>query len=195
MTRRSLAVLAALITLLFLVASPASAHTELTSSTPANGAVVNGPPSTISLTFNEPPLAEGLAVQVAALDGPQVEVGKPTLKGSTVTVTWPATANSGEYSISYRVVADDGHPVTGQIAFSITAASSSPSVVTPSPTAASPSTSAPAAPTPTTSPAPSPAPTPTQSGSLVGWVIGGIVVAALAVLVVYALLRRRGTRS
>ena len=193
MTRRSLAVLAALITLLFSVASPAAAHTELTSSDPANGAVVNGPPSTISLTFNEPPLAEGLAVQVAALDGPQVEVGKPTLKGSTVTVTWPASANSGEYSISYRVVADDGHPVTGQIAFSITAASSSPSVVTPSPTAASPSTSAPAA--PTTSPAPSPAPTPTQSGSLVGWVIGGIVVAALAVLVVYALLRRRGTRS
>jgi len=187
MTRRSLAVLAALVTLLFLVASPASAHTELTSSTPANGAVVNGPPSTISLTFSEPPLAEGLAVQVAALDGPQVEVGKPTLKGSTVTVTWPATANSGEYSISYRVVADDGHPVTGQIAFSITAATSSPSAVTPSPTAASPSTSAPAAPSPT--------PTTTQSGSLVGWVIGGIVVAALVVLVVYALLRRRGTRS
>ncbi len=191
MTRRSLAVLGTLISLLFLVAAPASAHTELTSSTPANGAVLTAVPTTVSLTFNEPPLAEGLAVQVAALDGPQVEVGKPTLKGSTVTVTWPATANSGEYSISYRVVADDGHPVTGQIAFSIKAASPSPSVVTPSPTAASPSSSAPATPSPT----PTTSPEPTQSGGLVGWVAGGIVVAALVVLVVYALLRRRGTRA
>ena len=39
MTRRSLAVLGTLISLLFLVAAPASAHTELTSSTPANGAI------------------------------------------------------------------------------------------------------------------------------------------------------------
>jgi hypothetical protein len=37
-----------------------------------------------------------------------------------VIVPWPADLPPGKYSVAFRVVSEDGHPVTGQVTFSYT---------------------------------------------------------------------------
>ena len=97
----------------------ATAHSELLSSTPADGAVLTTPPASVELVFNEPVSPAGL--QVVAR-GPQgvIELGAPTVVSASVTAGWPQSSAAGDYTVSYRVVSADGHPIDGTIAMSIT---------------------------------------------------------------------------
>ncbi len=103
--------------LLTLAAIPAQAHSELVSSSPTEGQALDGAPAQVELTFNEEISDAGL--QVVA-QGPQgaVSLGTPQLAGPKVTVPWPQTAPAGSYTLSYRVVSADGHPIDGSLAFS-----------------------------------------------------------------------------
>lgn len=111
----------------------AAAHTELVSSDPADGATLKRAPLDVTIRFSEPPLETGLAV---VSEGPS---GRETLsadvRGNAVVARWPRTAGSGDYRVTYRVVADDGHPITGSTSFRVAgaAAESSPNAL-PSPT-------------------------------------------------------------
>jgi len=103
-----------------LLASPAAAHAELVSSTPAASTSLVQPPAEVELTFSEP---IDLATAVVELLDPSQNavpgIGEPALdqRGVVVTVQLPAL-DPGVYTVSYQVVsAVDGHATAGLFAF------------------------------------------------------------------------------
>ncbi len=107
------------LTTVALGAAPASAHTELVSSSPDDGASVARLPLTVELAFSEAVRAQGAFVVVADLAGTQVEVGDPEVVDGIVTQSTTGDGPAGDYTIAYRVVSADGHPVTGEVGFEV----------------------------------------------------------------------------
>ena len=103
--------------------TPAMAHTALVSSTRRNGATSQGTPKNFVLIFSET-LAqiEGKSINTITLVGPskiQVKLDSIRVLKSRMSAKPFAPLPLGRYEIRYRVVADDGHTLTGQIYFSI----------------------------------------------------------------------------
>lgn len=191
--RRTLpAVLAALVlTTLGVLASagPAAAHDELIGSDPADGATVEAMPAQITLTFSGPVLADlgGNEVQVTDAAGAALDAGDPVVQDNVVTQALTASA-SGVVTVAWRVVSEDGHPVSGGFAFTVAAAPSpTPTPTTPTATPATPGPSP--TPEPTPSPATSPVPAADQA-SPVPWIVLGAAVIAAAGGIVYLLVAR-----
>jgi methionine-rich copper-binding protein CopC len=106
-----------------LVAGPASAHTKLVSSNPAEGAALPTAPKQIVLTFNEVPESV-TSVRAQDTNGPLVALGDPVQDGATITVSWPQDQAPGLFRLVYVLVSDDGDPVEGTLLFSYAAAGS-----------------------------------------------------------------------
>ncbi len=117
---KTLRILSSAFALAFFIASPASAHTELVSSNPAEGSMLTSAPTELVLTFTEPPLLEGSAISVKSDNAASVEASPVTLVGSELHAPWPQLITSGNITVDWRAVADDGHVVTGALTFSIT---------------------------------------------------------------------------
>jgi len=111
-------------------ATAASAHATLESTTPRAGAVVEGPPAAVRLTFDE---AVGTPAFIA-VTGPQgrVDTGATRVAGAVVSVALEKSLPAGRYSVAFRVVSDDGHPVESSYTFQVKAAAS---VSSPAPSA------------------------------------------------------------
>ncbi len=97
----------------------ASAHDVLVRTNPADHSVVATLPATVELTFEEPPLAVGTQVVVTGPTG-NVAEGSPAIDGSIVRQKLAASAPGGDYTVTYRVTSDDGHPVSGSFSFHAT---------------------------------------------------------------------------
>lgn len=132
----------------------AAAHTGLESSVPADGEVLTDVPGMpgVTLTFTEDVQAEFAQVAVTGPDGESVTSGAVVVEGAVARQPVDLSAE-GAYVVAYRVVSSDGHPVSGQLAFSVqdvgdtpagTTAEVPPSTASPEPTA-SPSAVTPAA--------------------------------------------------
>jgi copper transport protein len=122
LTARLLRVLAAValgLVGLALWASPASAHAELESSDPADGANLDAAPTVVTLVFSESVRAELGAVRVFDADGERIDNGALTVAGATVTVGLQPDVGDGAYIVTYRVVSADGHPVRGAVTFTV----------------------------------------------------------------------------
>lgn len=102
---------------LLLAAAPASAHAGLIDSDPADGARLDGAPRQVTLSFNEDIQRPAYVVVRAA--GEEVVSGEADVAGPRVTATVPADAAAGEWSVAFRVVSTDGHPVTGELGFAV----------------------------------------------------------------------------
>jgi methionine-rich copper-binding protein CopC len=170
-------------------AAPADAHTTLTAAVPAKGSKVPSP-ARIKLTFAEAVRFPGIVVLDAK--GGHHESGKATATDATVTEQVGGVLPPGVYTVGWRVVAEDGHPVTGDYKFTVVGGTS------PSPAATSPAATSPAATSPAsgsaapTAGAPASGQTSSWSGGGWGWV--GLGAAVVAVLIGGgALLRRRRT--
>ncbi|MEV7969597.1 copper resistance CopC family protein [Sphaerisporangium sp. NPDC088356] len=105
-------------------APPALAHTALKSSDPKKGATVESLDS-VTLTFNE--AVRFPVVLVRDAGGHAYHDGKPKTDGPTVTQKVSGALPSGKYTIAWRVVSDDGHPIEGEIPFTVKAPQASPS--------------------------------------------------------------------
>ena len=113
---------AALAVLAFVVAAvPAVAHTSLVGMTPGNGATVTTAPVQVVLMFDEAVEQLGDGVVVTAPSGANVGSGAPVVDGALVTQQLVALTEPGRYTVAYRVVSDDGHPVTGSLGFTLAA--------------------------------------------------------------------------
>ena len=139
------------------IAPTAFAHADLQVSTPEDGESLEIAPEEIRLTFSEELFEE--LVEISILDAAgdlysTIEVEQTPPPGTDVIFPWPTQAPPGEYSIAYRVVSADGHPVTGTISFSYATAAPEP---TPSDTAADPPASDSTPSTESSPPATSPA--------------------------------------
>jgi len=97
----------------------ASAHATLIGSDPADGAKLSAAPTTVTLTFDDSLENFEPVVTVTGPDGGQYQAGEATIDGATLSSpVLPLTA-AGTYTIAYRVVSDDGHPVEGQVRFDL----------------------------------------------------------------------------
>jgi hypothetical protein len=112
---------AAALAALFIVlgGGTAAAHTGLQSSAPADGEALTAAPDTVTLTFATAVASQFAQVAVTGPDGQPVNSGELTVDG--VVVYQPvSTSGDGAYVVAYRVVSDDGHPVSGELSFTLT---------------------------------------------------------------------------
>jgi copper resistance protein C len=156
---------------LLLGAGQALAHTRLQSSDPADGASLATAPQRVSLTFNESMQPGFTTLTVVGPDQAQYQTGDVAANGGTVSIGVRPLGPAGRYEIGYRVVSDDGHPVTGSVAFTLTTPGPGSVAAAGSPAA----TSAAVAPAPATPAAEAPA---TQDGGgapVWPWIVGAVV--------------------
>jgi methionine-rich copper-binding protein CopC len=98
-------------------AAPASAHASLVRSSPADQSSVATGPSTVKLTFDENVRMPSV-ILVTDSDGASVVAGKTTVVDN-IASTPVKTGTSGNYTVAYRVVSADGHPVSGRLTFTV----------------------------------------------------------------------------
>lgn len=106
-------------TLLLGTGSAAFAHDTLTDSSPAEGETLTEPPTQVELTFSAEVLEMGAAAVVTDADGATWEDGEPVVDGTGVTVPLKEGMTNGSYEISWRVTSSDGHPISGVIPFTL----------------------------------------------------------------------------
>jgi copper transport protein len=120
--RRLVGTLLAVPLLLVLWALPASAHAQLESSQPAQGSQSQAAPSAVTLVFTEEVGLSARSLQVLDPAGRRVEAGAPEHPAGDSRVMRVALRpglGRGSYTVSYRVVSVDGHPVSGTFAFGV----------------------------------------------------------------------------
>lgn len=112
----ALAALAALLLAALVAAPPAAAHARLEASSPKDGSTLTATPPEVMLRFNEP-VKDGLN-QVSVKSGStDVTDGDLELAGNTVYQPLKTDIDAGDYTITYKVVSADGHPISGSVKF------------------------------------------------------------------------------
>lgn len=109
-------------------ASPAFAHDELLGTDPADGAVVDALPDSLTLTFSGVLLTGDGATEIVVTDaaGTDLTAGDAVLDGVKVTQALHG-ATSGAIRVAWRVVSSDGHPISGEYGFVVGDESAVPS--------------------------------------------------------------------
>ncbi|GAA3589906.1 hypothetical protein GCM10022198_12220 [Klugiella xanthotipulae] len=100
-----------------LAPSAASAHDQLISADPADGSELEAMPDSVTLTFSDTLLDIGTVVRVVDATDTAVTRGDLTLSGASVTQPLNTDAPDGTYTVVWRVVSGDGHPITGTFTF------------------------------------------------------------------------------
>ncbi|MGW5673016.1 copper resistance protein CopC [Micromonospora sp. NPDC003776] len=168
---------------MLLPAAPAAAHNSLTGSDPKDGSRVATAPKRLELRFLATPAPDRTKITVTGPDQAAASSGPPTFAGNRVSVPF-TPGPAGVYTVAYQVGSADGHPVKGQVTFTLTtgAPAAGPASPTSTPATSVAPTSAPASPVPAASRA-------DDGGPGWWWVLGAVVV--LAALAGGLLLRRR----
>ena len=160
--------------------APASAHDAAESTSPASGATVAMPPEQVSVTFNKNPLALGSQILVNDAAGTNWSDGAVEIVDNVASQKLKAGAPAGAYTVVWRVVSSDSHPIEGSFTFTATAGATG-------------STAAAAVPTmgtaqPGTTPAPAPAPAGSQQFP---WSVMVFVAVGVGILVALGLMAKR----
>jgi copper transport protein len=119
---RLMVVLAASAVGLVALAGVAGAHASLSSSDPADGALLQSSPSQVTLTFTERPDPSLTIVHVLDSTGAQVESGPAEpVPGQPVQIREPVgTLPKGVYTVTWRTVSEaDGHVTAGAFSFGV----------------------------------------------------------------------------
>jgi methionine-rich copper-binding protein CopC len=95
----------------------ASAHAHLEKSTPADGSVITTSPSNLVLNFSAAARLTALSIQKGD-EPPQNLKPLPTTAAQQISVALPQLA-PGTYSVSWRVMSDDGHVMSGTLHFTL----------------------------------------------------------------------------
>ena len=98
--------------------SPADAHASLVSTSPEDGSRMATAPRSVELTFSED-IGEAF-VAVTAPDGAKVKTSHAHISGARVHADLTSSDERGRYTVAYRVVSSDGHPVSGTFTFTTT---------------------------------------------------------------------------
>lgn len=150
---------------------PAAGHASQTGSSPAAGAVLDAAPSSVEVTFDTPLMDIGAALVVRSEDGTVISDATPEVARTVLRVAVPAEAPPGTYTVAFRVVSQDGHPISSTFDYTI---------------AGEPPTATLAAPPPSPAAA---EPAQTSSGPPYALIAGGLLVLTLMVAGAIALRR------
>ncbi|MBT2537406.1 copper resistance CopC family protein [Arthrobacter sp. ISL-69] len=173
-------------------AAPASAHDAAESSSPAQGATVATPPEKVSVTFNNDPLALGSQIQVKDAAGTGWAEGPVEIVDNVASQKLRAGAPAGQFTVVWRVVSSDSHPIEGT--FTFTAAAGAAGSGTAGPGSSTTPAKAPTAGTaqPGTTTAPEPAP---DAAEPFPWSLVLFAGTALGILVALAVLAKRNLKT
>ncbi|MCX4989925.1 copper resistance protein CopC [Streptomyces sp. NBC_00568] len=120
---RALALLGGVLVLvLFGGVGGASAHAALTSTDPQDGSVLKSAPRQVTLTFSESIGLLDDSFRVLTPENRRVHTGEPSHadgRSDTARVTLPRGLGTGTFTVAWRVVSADSHPVSGAFTFSI----------------------------------------------------------------------------
>jgi methionine-rich copper-binding protein CopC len=115
-------VLSVLLAVALLGAGPASAHDAVESTSPAAGATVPTPPDAVTLTLSNHPLTLGTQLKVSDAAGTNWADGGVQIVDNVVSQKLRTGAPAGLFTVQWRVVSADGHPIEGTFSFTATAA-------------------------------------------------------------------------
>jgi copper transport protein len=107
---------------LVMVAAPAGSHAAIESTDPANGELLEEPPSQIVLRFTEPPDLDLTTVSVVDSSGADMPTGPPeSAAGSNREILIHLDpVPDGVYTVTWRTVsATDGHVTSGAFSFGV----------------------------------------------------------------------------
>lgn len=97
-----------------------SAHNSLTSTEPAEGSVLDSPPSSWSLTFTGDVPLESASGEIVLADGSRAALPAPTHGSSSSVIVFALPDGLvGDVTGRWRLVGTDGHVITGRVQFSI----------------------------------------------------------------------------
>jgi methionine-rich copper-binding protein CopC len=97
----------------------ANAHAHLQKSSPADNSVITTSPSSLVLNFSEAARLTALSIQKDSEPAQNLKP-LPTTAAQQISVPLPQLT-SGSYSVSWRVVSDDGHVMAGALHFTLAA--------------------------------------------------------------------------
>lgn len=105
------------------LATPAAAHNVLVGSSPGAGSSVSVSPTQVRFDFDAPVKFGDDTIVVLGPDGSHWErTQQATVTGDSVSVPVAPLGPAGTYTASYHIISADGHPVTGDIRFTLTKA-------------------------------------------------------------------------
>ena len=101
-------------------AGAAAAHATLVATTPGNGASLDRAPTRVVLRFDEPVETVSVAVRVFTAAGGPVPVDDARkLTDREVAADLPPDLAPGTYTVAWRVVSVDSHPLRGAFVFAV----------------------------------------------------------------------------
>jgi methionine-rich copper-binding protein CopC len=102
-----------------LIAPPgASAHSWILATTPDRNGVVAVAPTQVYTSWNEP--VTKVVMTVIGPDQAQWSAGSAQGIGAQYTVAMRPDAPSGLYTVNWKVISDDGDPVSGSWTYTVT---------------------------------------------------------------------------
>lgn len=99
-------------------AQPAFAHDQLVEATPGDGDTVDAAPEAVEMVFSGAPQKLGNEIRVEH-DGENVAAGDPEVQFHTITQGLKSDLAGGDYTVDWRIVSEDGHPVGGTFTFTV----------------------------------------------------------------------------
>ncbi|MFJ6167739.1 copper resistance protein CopC [Micromonospora orduensis] len=116
--RLGVAVLTAALALL-VPGVPAQAHNTLRSASPARDATLTSAPVEVTLEFMDELDPAFATVVLTGADRRRIATGDPVVGGARSTVQVTGAVANGTYTVAYRVVSVDGHPLQGSYPFTV----------------------------------------------------------------------------
>jgi methionine-rich copper-binding protein CopC len=190
------------------VASPAAAHDSLEAADPAPGSSVETMPGTITLTFSaalQTLTPEDTYVEVLSPSGEDLASGDEQVEGAVIRQGVGPATEAGEYTVEWRAVSSDGHPISDTFSFTVQSPSAGQTVAPVPPANDEQATTEPsrkpaATPTPSASETPGPAGAGGDEhrpfGEMLPWILLGVTgVAVVGALTALLVSRARGGAS
>jgi methionine-rich copper-binding protein CopC len=104
--------------LFVIAATPANAHDVLLESSPADGATLTETTDTIVLSFNNDIAEIGGKIKVSSDEVSESEYDL-SAHGKDAVLELDAPLANGDYTVAWRVVSSDSHPIEGGLTFTI----------------------------------------------------------------------------
>ncbi|MBM7603669.1 methionine-rich copper-binding protein CopC [Metabacillus crassostreae] len=103
------------------------AHTTITNSTPSEGAVVTSDLSELSVEFAEE-IENQSTLLLTNENGEDIPLDSITVNDNIVTGNLSTPLENGNYTITWKIAAKDGHAISGEIPFTVEAITKEDSV-------------------------------------------------------------------
>lgn len=178
--------------------APASAHDRLVKANPAAKSTLSEVPTQGVWTFSANILPTGSAVSIAGPDG-ELAVEDIAVDGKELSASLEKARVAGDYTVTWRVVSSDGHPISGSYVYTVAPAAISEASPTTQATettattpAAEPSTDA-VTPSTSASSEVSAADTSSEGAGSMPVILGGVAVVVIGIAAWWFLARRRSS--